>query len=300
VDIGWWEYPTFSLVPLWNERGKADSAYFVAGQSPFCPDPQHANRCVMLRFAAAWDALAYQDWSTYPLSFQGSLLEDKRDKTGTWYRRNRNYDPGTGRFTQEDPIGLAGGMNLYGFASGDPVNFSDPFGLCPDPKKPACTRPGLIVSGGVGGYASSENGGGRNAQWGFALNLNSGDATIFQTTGTSSGSSGNVGPFFSWQNGSLNDLVSPTGSGGGRSATASVPGFEGGAMFDDAGKPVGGTLGVGGIGLGAAIHESDGGNTLGTINLYSISSSYKAVASELRRVAKDAVQAMNCPNGCRR
>jgi uncharacterized protein RhaS with RHS repeats len=34
-------------------------------------------------------------------------------------------------FTQEDPIGLAGGLNLYGFANGDPVNFSDPFGLCP-------------------------------------------------------------------------------------------------------------------------------------------------------------------------
>ncbi len=34
-------------------------------------------------------------------------------------------------YTQQDPIGLAGGLNLYGFASGDPVNFSDPFGLCP-------------------------------------------------------------------------------------------------------------------------------------------------------------------------
>jgi hypothetical protein len=34
-----------------------------------------------------------------------------------------------GLFTQEDPIGLAGGMNLYGFANGDPINFSDPFGL---------------------------------------------------------------------------------------------------------------------------------------------------------------------------
>jgi RHS repeat-associated protein len=59
------------------------------------------------------------------------LLDDKRDKTGTWYRRNRSYDPATGRFTQEDPIGLAGGLNLYGFADGDPVNFGDPFGLCP-------------------------------------------------------------------------------------------------------------------------------------------------------------------------
>ncbi|MBK7907333.1 MAG: hypothetical protein IPJ78_12360 [Gemmatimonadetes bacterium] len=31
-----------------------------------------------------------------------------------------------------DPIGLAGGLNLYGFAGGDPVNVSDPFGLCPE------------------------------------------------------------------------------------------------------------------------------------------------------------------------
>jgi uncharacterized protein RhaS with RHS repeats len=47
------------------------------------------------------------------------------------YRRNRYYDPTTGRFTQEDPIGLAGGLNAYGFADGDPVNYADPFGLCP-------------------------------------------------------------------------------------------------------------------------------------------------------------------------
>ena len=33
-----------------------------------------------------------------------------------------------------DPIGLAGGLNLYGFAGEDPVNFSDPFGLCGDGK----------------------------------------------------------------------------------------------------------------------------------------------------------------------
>ncbi len=32
-------------------------------------------------------------------------------------------------YTQEDPIGLAGGMNLYGYAAGDPINNSDPFGL---------------------------------------------------------------------------------------------------------------------------------------------------------------------------
>jgi hypothetical protein len=47
--------------------------------------------------------------------------------------RNRWYDPGTGRFTQEDPIGFAGGINLYAYAGNDPVTYSDPFGLCPLP-----------------------------------------------------------------------------------------------------------------------------------------------------------------------
>jgi len=50
---------------------------------------------------------------------------------GLQYKRNRFYDPGTGRFTQEDPIGLAGGLNSYGYANGDPINLSDPLGLCP-------------------------------------------------------------------------------------------------------------------------------------------------------------------------
>jgi uncharacterized protein RhaS with RHS repeats len=31
-----------------------------------------------------------------------------------------------------DPIGIAGGLNVYGYAAGDPVNFNDPFGLSAD------------------------------------------------------------------------------------------------------------------------------------------------------------------------
>jgi RHS repeat-associated protein len=45
--------------------------------------------------------------------------------------RNRVYDMRTGQWTQEDPIGLAGGLNLYQYSGNNPVSFSDPWGLCP-------------------------------------------------------------------------------------------------------------------------------------------------------------------------
>ncbi len=89
--------------------------------------------------------------------WMGSLLAHGRDASGQYYRRNRYYDSSTGRFTQEDPIGLAGGINLYGFANGDPVAYDDPYGLCiwsKDPVRRAsggmCTREEAgRVNGGV-------------------------------------------------------------------------------------------------------------------------------------------------------
>jgi RHS repeat-associated protein len=75
-------------------------------------------------------------------NWYGSLTEEQTDISGLQYKRNRYYDAKSGTFTQEDPIGLAGGLNLYGYASGDPVNYSDPFGLWPCPE--LCAVPRLI------------------------------------------------------------------------------------------------------------------------------------------------------------
>ncbi len=61
------------------------------------------------------------------LRFQGQYFDRE---TGLNYNTFRFYDPDIGRFTTPDPIGLAGGINLYQYAK-NPVGYIDPLGLTP-------------------------------------------------------------------------------------------------------------------------------------------------------------------------
>jgi RHS repeat-associated protein len=45
----------------------------------------------------------------------------------------RPYDSGLGRWLARDPVGEAGGLNLYGYVENDPLNLMDPFGDCGRP-----------------------------------------------------------------------------------------------------------------------------------------------------------------------
>ncbi len=49
--------------------------------------------------------------------------------TGMNYNYFRDYEPGTGRYAQSDPIGLGGGISTYGYVSGSPLIATDRFGL---------------------------------------------------------------------------------------------------------------------------------------------------------------------------
>ena len=50
-------------------------------------------------------------------------------ETGLNYNYYRDYEPGTGRYIQSDPIGLNGGVSSYAYAMGTPLIFADPVGL---------------------------------------------------------------------------------------------------------------------------------------------------------------------------
>ncbi len=60
------------------------------------------------------------------LRFPGQYFDAE---TGLHQNYFRDYDPRTGRYIQADPIGLAGGINVYSYAIVNPLRWIDPTGL---------------------------------------------------------------------------------------------------------------------------------------------------------------------------
>ena len=143
------QWGRFSIYPHWNARGEADLGAINNGAWNYCPSFSDGQRCL-----DPWwykGSYAYHRETSGRAGWLGTVVESKEDGARTLYRRNRSYDPQSGRFTQEDPIGLAGGLNLYGYAGGDPLSYSDPFGLCTP--WPECLAQGLANWGAVRGGA---------------------------------------------------------------------------------------------------------------------------------------------------
>ncbi len=65
--------------------------------------------------------------SDNPYQFTGR----ETDGTGLQYNRARYYSFEAGRFISQDPLGFEGsGSNLYRYVYGDPLDFTDPSGMC--------------------------------------------------------------------------------------------------------------------------------------------------------------------------
>ena len=76
---------------------------------------------------------------TFNLRFPGQYFDAE---TGLFYNVNRELDPATGRYTQVDPIGYAGGQwSLYGYVNNNPLDEIDPSGLLPPDLPPPISQP---------------------------------------------------------------------------------------------------------------------------------------------------------------
>ena len=150
VHAGGIDKPLMTLdgrVPTYNWRGLPESSVWTTGAPADC-SVQSGGSCTTVAWSSGSSVYMkqypYAPGGSNPPQWVGTVLTDAAGSSGLMYRRNRYYDPGSGQFTQQDPIGIAGGTNVYGFAGGDPVNFADPFGLCFGPLAVPCARVGLF------------------------------------------------------------------------------------------------------------------------------------------------------------
>ena len=123
-------WPTFTWMIFWDYRGAPAYGLFtdgswakphaLAGGQTTCPGVgnQTAQRCVLFQWPFVQSAYDRNRGAVVWPAWHGTLLPNKQNGTGHEYKRHRVYDGATGRFTQEDPIGLAGGLNLNGLPMG--------------------------------------------------------------------------------------------------------------------------------------------------------------------------------------
>ena len=99
-------------------------------------------------------AVAHANEEENHLRFQGQYFDEE---SGLHYNRFRYYDPQSGRFVNQDPVGLLGGVNNYQYAP-NPVGWIDPLGFsCKEVEAMENRVAGAVARhGGVeveGGYA---------------------------------------------------------------------------------------------------------------------------------------------------
>jgi RHS repeat-associated protein len=112
---------------------KADGQYYFY-QNDHLGTPQ---KITAINGAVVWSA-KYSSFGRADVDSFTTITNNLRfpgqyfvEETELHYNRYRSYDPKIGRFLIKDPLGLAGGINFFPYASNLPVSNRDPMGLVP-------------------------------------------------------------------------------------------------------------------------------------------------------------------------
>ena len=126
--------PIAVVAPEWINNTYSTVAYYIHADHLNTPR-QITDQAANIRWS--WDAEPFGAPApntnpsglgtfTFNLRFPGQYFDVE---SGLSYNWHRDYDAGLGRYTQSDPIGLAGGINTYAYVGGNPISRVDPTGL---------------------------------------------------------------------------------------------------------------------------------------------------------------------------
>ncbi|TAH43833.1 MAG: RHS repeat-associated core domain-containing protein [Gammaproteobacteria bacterium] len=115
----------------------------------------HAEQWSWDFFADAFganDAIVNDGKVDLPLRYPGQQYDSE---SGLHYNYFRDYEPGTGRYMESDPIGLRGGVATFAYGLGNPTKFYDSTGLavCSNCDKSKTPPFGIWISSELGGNA---------------------------------------------------------------------------------------------------------------------------------------------------
>jgi rfaE bifunctional protein nucleotidyltransferase chain/domain len=109
------------------KQGGQDYSYLYDGKGNVAAVLDGSQAVVAAyRYAPFGKLLAKTGSLTQPFGFSTKRYDPQ---TGLLEYGLRRYAPVIGRWTTRDPLGEAGGMNLYAFVGNNPVNWVDPLGL---------------------------------------------------------------------------------------------------------------------------------------------------------------------------
>jgi RHS repeat-associated protein len=125
-EFSWYIYEPNSNKPLALVR-KGQLYYYQLDQlgTPLSLTDSENNLVWHAHYSVFGKATVIVNKVDNPIRFQGQYFDSE---SGLHYNHFRYYDPETGRFISQDPIGLLGGINHYQYAPNH-INWIDPLGL---------------------------------------------------------------------------------------------------------------------------------------------------------------------------